>query len=255
MNKPAKELQPEDKAVAPIAETPIAESIVVGPAAIMQAIQSAAANPDVDIDKMERLWDMHKQLVNSQNEAAFNNAMTEAQSEMRRVQADARNPQTHSEYASYAAIDKALRPIYTRHRFALSFDTGEGAPDEYVRVVCNVSHGDGHSKAYHIDMPADGKGAKGGDVMTKTHAVGAGMSYGMRYLLKMIFNVAIGEDDNDGNEAIEFITEDQAADILALIKEVGAEKERFLKWCKSDSVEEIAVTKYARCVKKLEGMR
>ena len=32
----------------------------------------------------------------------------------------------------------------------------------------------------------------------KTHAVGAGMSYGMRYLLKMIFNIAIGEDDDDG---------------------------------------------------------
>ena len=36
--------------------------------------------------------------------------------------------------------------------------------------------------------------------MTKTHAMGAGMSYGMRYLLKMIFNVAVGEDDTDGNE-------------------------------------------------------
>ena len=48
-------------------------------------------------------------------------------------------------------------------------------------------------------MPADGKGAKGGDVMTKTHATGAAVSYGMRYLLKMIFNVAVGEDDTDGN--------------------------------------------------------
>jgi hypothetical protein len=36
--------------------------------------------------------------------------------------------------------------------------------------------------------------------MTKTHAAGAAMSYGMRYLLKMIFNVAVGEDDRDGNE-------------------------------------------------------
>ena len=46
-----------------------------------------------------------------------------------------------------------------------------------------------------------GKGAKGGDVMTKTHAFGSGTSYGMRYLLKMIFNVAIGEEDDDGNSA------------------------------------------------------
>lgn len=69
-----------------------------------------------------------------------------------------------------------------------------------VRVLCYVAHAQGHSRTYHIDMPADGKGAKGGDVMTKTHAVGAGASYGMRYLLKMIFNVAVGEDDADGND-------------------------------------------------------
>jgi hypothetical protein len=44
---------------------------------------------------------------------------------------------------------------------------------------------------HRIDMPADGKGAKGGDVMTKTHAMGAAASYGQRYLLKLIFNIAV----------------------------------------------------------------
>ena len=44
------------------------------------------------------------------------------------------------------------------------------------------------------------KGAKGGDVMTKTHAAGSALTYGQRYLLKMIFNIAIGSDD-DGNAA------------------------------------------------------
>jgi hypothetical protein len=39
---------------------------------------------------------------------------------------------------------------------------------------------------------------KGGDVITKTHAVGSAMTYGRRCVLRMIFNVAIGEDD-DGN--------------------------------------------------------
>ena len=49
-------------------------------------------------------------------------------------------------------------------------------------------------------MPADGKGAKGGDVMTKTHATGSAMTYGQRYLVKMIFNIAVGADD-DGRAA------------------------------------------------------
>jgi hypothetical protein len=35
-------------------------------------------------------------------------------------------------------------------------------------------------------MPGDGKGAKGGDVMTKTHATGAALSYGQRYLAECV---------------------------------------------------------------------
>lgn len=68
-----------------------------------------------------------------------------------------------------------------------------------VRVLCYVSHRGGFTRTYRVDMPADGKGAKGGDVMTKTHASGAAISYGRRYLLNSIFNIAIGDEDTDGN--------------------------------------------------------
>jgi hypothetical protein len=116
------------------------------------------------------------------------------------IATDSNNPSTKSRYASYFALDKSLRPIYARHGFALSFGTGEIPQENYIRVLCYVSHSAGFTRTYHVDMPADGKGAKGGDVMTKTHAVGSGMTYGQRYLLKMIFNIAIGSDD-DGNAA------------------------------------------------------
>lgn len=133
-------------------------------------------------------------------EIQFNEAMNKAQSELGRIAPDLENPQTHSKYASYAALDKKLRPIYTRHGFSLSFDSAESKVPEMVQVVCYVSHKGGHTRTYHSPlMPADGKGAKGGDVMTKTHATGSAMSYGMRYLLKYIFNVAIGQEDDDGN--------------------------------------------------------
>lgn len=168
-------------------------------ATLLNIISRAASDPSVNMDKMERLLKMHEQVVARNAEQAFNAAMSQAQAQMGRVSADSTNPQTRSKYASYAALDRALRPIYTEYGFSLSFGTGEGAPQDWARVVCYVSHRDGHSRTYHIDMPADGKGAKGGDVMTKTHATGSAMTYGMRYLLKLIFNVAIGEDDDDGN--------------------------------------------------------
>ncbi|MBS0227631.1 MAG: ERF family protein [Proteobacteria bacterium] len=169
--------------------------------ALTQAIITAAHDPSVQIEKMERLLAMHERIAARDAEQQFNIAMAAAQSSMGRVSADAVNPQTRSQYATYAQLDRHLRPIYTTHGFALSFDEGSGAPENYVRVLCYVSHTAGHTRTYRCDIPADGKGAKGGDVMTKTHAVGSGKSYGKRYLLKDIFNVAVGEDDDDGNGA------------------------------------------------------
>jgi hypothetical protein len=160
-----------------------------------------ARDPNASVEKIERLMALWERSEARKAEGAFNTAMSAAQALMRPVSADASNPQTRSRYASYGALDLKLRPIYTGAGFGLSFDTGEAPQLEYVRVLCYVTHSGGHARTYHVDMPADGKGAKGGDVMTKTHAVGSAMSYGMRYLLKMIFNVAVGEDDDDGNRA------------------------------------------------------
>jgi len=167
----------------------------------LAVIERVATNPNVTVDVIERVLAIQERVEAKTAQSAFNAAMSEAQAEMRPVHADATNPQTRSRYASYEALDRALRPVYTKHGFGLSFDTGDAPSQEWVRVLCYVTHKGGHDRTYKADMPADGKGAKGGDVMTKTHAVGSAMSYGMRYLLKMIFNVAVGEDDDDGNTA------------------------------------------------------
>lgn len=166
---------------------------------LMEVIARAARDPSVDIDKMERLIAMQERVQAREAELAFNQALNAAQSEMRPIAANASNPQTKSRYASYDKLDRVLRPIYTEHGFSLSFDEDDSPKPDHVRVVCYVSHKSGHTRTYHRDMPADGKGAKGGDVMTKTHAAGAAGSYGARYLLKGIFNVSVGEEDEDGN--------------------------------------------------------
>jgi hypothetical protein len=168
--------------------------------AFLQMIERAARDPSIDIDKLDRLLQMRERENARVAEKAFNAALAEAQIEMHPVATDSDNPQARSRYASYAALDRAVRPIYAGHGFALSFNTADAPGPEQARIVCDACHAGGHTRRYHIDMPVDGKGARGGDVMTKTHAMGSGVSYGMRYLLRMIFNLAIDQDD-DGNAA------------------------------------------------------
>jgi len=165
----------------------------------MHLLQSAVMQ-GAAIDTIERLAKLQREMIEYDAKVAFNDAMQRAQSKMKRVGADATNPQTRSKYASYAKLDGALRPLYSEEGFSLSFNTADSPLPDHLRVICDVSKG-GYVKPYQLDMPNDGKGAKGGDAMTKTHATGAAASYGMRYLLKMIFNVAVGESDDDGNSA------------------------------------------------------
>jgi hypothetical protein len=178
---------------------------------LLAAIGEAAMNPAVDVGKMQQLLDMHRAMQAHQAEQEFARAMNAAQSEMSRISADAYNTSTKSNYVTYGKLDKVLRPLYIKHGFSLSFDTDESEAEGIVRCRCYVSHVAGHTRIYHADVPSDGKGAKGGDVMTKTHAFGSGASYGMRYLLKMIFNVAVGEDDDDGNGGRDGKGDDQKA--------------------------------------------
>jgi len=162
------------------------------------AILSLAVEKGAGIETIERLVALHNQMEEREAKAEFDQAMNAAQKEMEPVRTNADNPQTRSRYATYKSIDKMIRPIYTKHGFSLSFNTEDAVSPDTVKIVCYVARGK-YERKYQLVMPADGKGAKGGDVMTKTHATGAAMTYGKRYLLCDIFNIVIG-DDNDGNK-------------------------------------------------------
>jgi hypothetical protein len=169
------------------------------PTTLLQAIILAASNPAVDVAKVEHLVRLKKEMEAAEAAHAFNNALAAAQAQMQPIVADAVNDQTHSRYATYAQLDKVIRPIYSAHGLAMTLTTGERSNDTAVEVVGYLI-GHQHSRRYSIVMPADGKGARGGDVMSKTHAAAAACSYAMRYLTLMAFNLAI-EKDTDGNGA------------------------------------------------------
>lgn len=222
--------------------------------ALLRTIMEAAARPDIDVAKMKELFDLHGKILARKAEQEFNAALADAQSEIRHVAPDKQNKQTNSEYASYAALDKALRPIYSRNGFALSFDTGD-AGESMVRVLCHVSHIGGFSRDYKIDMPADGKGAKGNDVMTRTHATGSALTYGRRYLLSAIFNIAIGDDD-DGNRAGNSaapITDVQLEHIQSGIDRTASDIEKLCKYFKVECLKEIKQGDYPRVMELLNA--
>ena len=140
---------------------------------------------------------MAEPLSARQAETAFNEAMNAAQTEMRAIAKDASSDKASTPPVSWPWIKRPARST-RRRASSLSFDTWRAAllPTISGRSATSPT-GRARPGPTASTCQRDGKGAKGGDVMTKTHATGAAMTYGQRYLFPLIFNLAIGED-NDG---------------------------------------------------------
>ncbi len=100
-------------------------------------------------------------------------------------------------------------------------------------------------------MPSDGKGAKGGDVMTKTHATGSAVQYGRRYLLGMIFNITVSKDDDGnaaGNKPQEFVTEEQVMALRDLLTATNGNEAKFLAFIGLPSLDKIYASAFDKAV-------
>lgn len=139
-------------------------------------------------------------MMEYQDRMAFQAALRRIQDDLKIISKRGVNPETHSNYALAQDIDDQISGLLTKERMTLSFEPRVSERPDSVLIVGILSLG-AFSKEYPLEMPADGKGAKGGGVMSRTHATGSAITYGKRYLKNMIFDLRFREKDDDGNKA------------------------------------------------------
>ena len=205
-----------------IEQTNVATHPASDTTSLLQVITRAASDPNVDIDKMERLMAMHERMVERDAQRAFTEAMTAAQAAMPAIVRDAENKQTSSRYAKLETISDAIDPIIREHGFTISYGTFVSTLPGHYGVKAKVSHAAGHSETYDADVPADTVGPKGNQNKTPTHGFGSTMSYGRRYLKVMIFDVRMKGEDKDGNKPNDTLTEEQGEELKVLIDKAVA---------------------------------
>jgi hypothetical protein len=111
---------------------------------------------------------------------------------------DATNRHTDSRYARLETIDRGMRPIYTRHGFAVRFGSEPSPQPGWLRITATVSHADGYSETCYLDAPPDMAGSRGTANKTPVQAIGSVVTYLRRYLLTMVFNIVLTDEDGDG---------------------------------------------------------
>jgi hypothetical protein len=165
---------------------------------LLEVIARAARDPNVDIDKMERLLEMQERVLSRQAREAYATALAELQPRLpvisERGKILNKDKQVQSTYAYWEDVNESIRPLLAEHGFSLSFRTGRNGQD--VTVTGVLAHREGHSEETTITLPSDGSGSK-----NAVQAVGSSTSYGKRYTAFALLNITSKGEDDDGATA------------------------------------------------------
>ncbi|GAA0568049.1 ERF family protein [Halomonas salifodinae] len=178
--------------------------------AIIQVIERAALNPEVDIDKMERLLQMQERILDRQALMAYSTAMAAMQTELPSI--TERGQGNNGAYATLEDIVDTIRPIMKEHGFAVSFRIQ--TQERGIQVTGVLMHKDGHREETSMLLPVDTSGSK-----NAVQAFGSSTSYGKRYVLCALLNITTRGQDDNGHAAapVKLVTPFQAAQIRQLI--------------------------------------
>lgn len=200
---------------------------------------------------------------------AFADAMLLAQSEIPPVKRDTFNKHTKSFWAKLEKISRLADPVIRKHGFTLSYGMTTSPLPEHYRVVCDVSHRDGHVRRYEADVGMDSKGPKGEGNKSLAQGSGSSVTYARRYLKVMIFDIVIEGEDNDGNgsrgggrviegDVVDYegpkITQAQGDKLVDAIEAVGKSRSDFCKAWRITAVTDLPAEHYQKAMDAVSAM-
>lgn len=218
------------------------------------------SNPEqlqqIPIETVERLFALHRQDVADKRREAFHEALHRIQGQLEPVKKYGRNTQTGSMYARVEHVERMLMPILDREGVTLSCSTVEPVVPGTMRVCLTVRYR-GHEDHAYMDAPVDDKGPKGQPVKTALHGTASTLTYCYRHLICRYFGIQVHSDDdgNMGTRTTQKVSKEQAANLEALISEVGADLPSFLSWAQVGRVSDLPAHIYSEAVRLLERKR
>lgn len=159
-----------------------------------------AKDPNVDVEKLERLIAMQERIMRHNAKAAFDAAYSKMQPNIPVIGEKGRievKGSLRSTYARLEDIHDTIKPILAKHGFAIRHRTEwpEGQKG-VIRIVGILSHEQGHSEESVFEAPLDKS-----EYRTDIQSMGSTVSYGRRYTTLDLLNIATRKSDDDGASA------------------------------------------------------
>jgi hypothetical protein len=175
-------------------------------------------------------------------------ALCAAQSQMGGAVKDSANPFFKSSYADLTSVIKAIKQPFADN--GLSYTQFPVSNENGVGVSTRLMHISGQWLEMDYTLPT---------VKKDPQASGSAISYARRYALQSIAGIPTAEDDAESamlrGDDKKIISDDQIIAIKKLLDETGADSEKFCKWMKVRSVDQILDIHYDRAVAALEAKK
>lgn len=158
-------------------------------------IQQMVTSGNFDVSVARELLEMQKDFMKHQAVINYNNDFALMSKEIPVI---AKSAKAHTtKYAPLEDIVKVVQPILSKYGFSISFTT-EQQGLEAITVNCILQHKDGHSTSTALMLPTKAVN----NSMNAMQAIGAAISYGKRYTICGILNIATAQDDDNNGFAV-----------------------------------------------------
>lgn len=160
-------------------------------------VERLAANPTVDVAKLEKIIELQERMLKHQAVASFTAAFSKMQPEIPIIDEHGRievRGSVRSTYAPLEDIHEVIKPILARHGFAIRHRTEWPAEKpNIIRIVGILGHEHGHSEESVFEAPMDKS-----EFRSDIQSMGSTVSYGRRYTTLDLLNIATRKADKDG---------------------------------------------------------
>lgn len=226
---------------------PPAPPAETGTVALMKIIDRAASDPSFDVAKLEKLLEVKERWEANEARKAFVAALNAFKAQPPEIVKNREIQHNGKHIAYYAGLDQVSETIgkaLAQHGLSHRWDT-EQKDGGLIRVTCILTHTLGHSERTTLQAAPDATGAKNG-----VQAIGSTVTYLQRYTLLAATGMATFEQDDDGKSAEPPapISAEQKDAIIALIKETGADTQKFLQYMGVASLDELPAEKYVKAI-------
>lgn len=216
----------------------------------IDAMIATALDQNVDLSRLEKLWELKMKWEADNARRAYIEAMAEFKKNPPEIEKTKEVKFGNTKYKHAVLFDVAekINAALSEQGLTASWTTTQEA--NQVTVTCRITHILGHCEETSLSSAHDNSGGK-----NTIQAIGSAITYLQRYTLLALTGLATKDQDNDGAVVTAYIDEKQLSTIVDYINEKNVSEVQFLKYMGCETLKEIPAADYQKAINALKAKK